>query len=90
MPEFEVVVERPNVVHGSTIHDVVELIGKVEDPDHRYKIIKRLIHSEKSSVYRKCQSDYANDEFIEMKVETHRKLYRELDRELEPILKEIF
>ena len=78
---------RPPVEAGKSIRDVVTLIGRVGDnQDLQYKIIKRFVHSEKLSAYSRVYLNISNDKFAKdfarIKMDTHRDLYDELNKEV--------
>jgi hypothetical protein len=81
---------RPPVEAGTTIHHTVELIKRldVNDPswnDTVSKLIKRLMHHEKHSVYSRCYNYRNLDEYSQIladKIQTHETLYATLTDEL--------
>ena len=100
MNDFEIIVHRQPTASGTTIHDVVKLIQTHTDPNLQYKIIKRFLHGEKADVYQRwfrynhrsieelhrSKSEFADDEWNELKIQTHKKLHQELHEELERVL----
>jgi len=91
----EMTFTRPPVEDGTTNHDTVELISRLDplDPDWKQKasmLIKRYVHHEKLSVYTRINSGLVKrvgdlkylESFLDLKIETHNQLYKQLTKEL--------
>jgi hypothetical protein len=92
---FTLTFTRPPVEDGTTNHDTVELISRLDplDPDWKQKasmLIKRYVHHEKLSVYNRINEGLVKrigdlkllEEVLNTKVETHNQLYKQLTKEL--------